>query len=124
VYCTGYTPSPIDRFGKINSAIAKTALGAEQTVLWQQRKSIGALVKKLHREGVVIVGVEQSAHAQPVAKFKQPRRTAYLFGNEVDGLSINDQAFCDAIIELPMMGKKESLNVSAAAAIVLYRSLI
>ena len=42
IYLTGYTPAPIDRFGRIDRRIAKTALGAEKLVPWEKNmKSFG-----------------------------------------------------------------------------------
>jgi len=36
IYLTGYTPAPVDQFGRVNKTIAKTALGAEQTIVWEK----------------------------------------------------------------------------------------
>lgn len=124
VYCTGYTPTPVDRFGKVNVEIAKTALGAEVVLRWEKKRSFGSLVRTLKKKGFAVVAVEQGADAIPLKKHKQSARVAYVFGNEVDGLTKGEIAHCDAIVEIPMKGSKESLNVSAAAAIVLYRSLV
>ncbi len=124
VYLTGYTPQPIDRFGNINKDIAKTALGAERSVVWEHRRVFSALVKRLQDDSITIVGVEQSKKAVPLKKHKQPVRVAYVFGNEVHGLTAKEMSLCNALVELPMQGSKESLNVSAAAAVVLYRSLV
>lgn len=124
VYITGYTPAPVDRFGRANKEIAKTALGAEKSIQWEQRKLLSMLVKILKREGVAIIGVEQSKKSIALSKLKKFPKVAYIFGNEVEGLAARDLSQCDKVVELPMVGKKESLNVSAAAAIVLYHSLI
>jgi tRNA G18 (ribose-2'-O)-methylase SpoU len=124
VYLSGYTPLPIDRFGKKNSDIAKTALGAEQSVRWMQRKSLPRLVSLLQNEKVSVVGVEQSSVSTPISKYKQPLKVAYVLGNEVEGLTSKELSLCNMVVELPMLGKKESLNVSAVAAIVLYRPLV
>lgn len=124
VYFTGFTPLPIDKFGKINKDIAKTALGAERSVAWEQQRTLGRLITRLRKESVTIVGVEQSEKSTPLSKHKQPPSVAYVFGNEVGGLSARELSACDVVVELPMLGNKESLNVSAAAAVVLYRSLV
>ncbi len=124
VYGVGYTPAPINRFGVSNTDIAKTALGAEKSISWLSRKSLIAVVNLLVKDGFAVIAVEQGETAIPLKKFKQPKRVAYVFGNEVSGLTRKELALCNGIVEIPMLGGKESLNVSSAAAIVLYRSLV
>lgn len=60
IYLTGYTPTLINRFGKIRKEIHKTALGAEHAVQWQYYKNISGLFKKIKKERNYLVGVEQS----------------------------------------------------------------
>ena len=61
IYLTGYTPAPVDRFGKIRPEIHKTALGAETTVEWQKYKNIGLLIANLKKQKIRITAVEQAA---------------------------------------------------------------
>ncbi len=121
IYLTGYTPAPLDRFKRERSDIAKSALGAEKTVLWEQVKSPSVLIKKLKKEKIFVVGLEQSARSEDYKKFRPRERTALLVGNEVLGISKPLQNICDALIEIPMRGVKESLNVSVATGIALFR---
>ena len=120
IYLTGYTPRPLDQFGRVQKDIAKTALGAEKSVAWEYVKIPQALIKKLKAEGWHIVGVEQDARAKD---YRTPRREkcVYIFGNEVRGLSRSLRDLCDVLIEIPMRGSKESLNVSVAAGIILFQ---
>lgn len=121
VFLAGYTPRPIDRFGRRDNAIAKTALGAEQTLPWSYARSPGALVRRLKSEGWEIVGVEQDArsiHYRSLPAARHPR--VFVFGNEVRGLSPQLRALCDYLVEIPMRGTKESLNVSVAAGVMLF----
>ncbi len=120
VYLSGYTPKPIDRFGRADTAIAKTALGAERFVPWEYARDTGRLVKRLKAEGWRVVGVEQDARAGDYRKLNRSGKIAFMFGNEVSGLSPGLRALCDELIEIPMQGQKESLNVSVAAGIVLF----
>ena len=120
VYLTGYTPLPTDRFGRAQKDIAKTALGAEQYLPWEHHASPMRLIAKLKKEGWHIVGVEQDARAQDYREFKIKPKTVFVFGNEVLGISSGLRNKCDALIEIPMHGKKESLNVSVAAGIILF----
>ncbi len=121
IYLTGYTATPQDRFGRARKEIKKTALGAENIVLWEHILRIGDVFKKLKKEGFLIIGVEQSKHSINYKKIRQKQKMAFVFGNEVRGLPLAILKQCDAIAEIPMKGKKESLNVSIAAGIILFR---
>jgi len=123
LYLAGYTPSPKDKFGRANKDIAKVALGAEETVSWQSVKSVTSLIKKLQTNGVRVVAVEQSPRAIDYKKFRMRGPTAFVFGNEVTGVSEKTLALCDEVIEIPMLGEKESLNVSVALGIAMARVL-
>jgi len=121
VYLSGYTPTPLDRFGVVRKDIAKTALGAEKTVLWERAKELTKLLAKLKQEHVMLIAIEQGVGAVDYKKVKAPARSAFIVGNEVRGLSRNILSRCDVIAEIPMTGKKESLNVSVATGIGLFR---
>lgn len=121
VYLTGYTPTPLDRFGRPQKDIAKTALGAQDSVTWEYAKNPSFIILRLRNEGWMVVGVEQDARAVDYRELKVDRPTLFLFGNEVRGLSYSLRDHCDALIEIPMHGSKESLNVSVAAGVVLFR---
>lgn len=123
MYLTGYTPTPRDRFERAQKDIAKTALGAETYLAWEYAKSPGALLKRLQKEGWTIVGVEQDPRAKDYSLIRANRRTVFVFGNEVRGLSKSIRSMCDELIEIPMHGKKESLNVSVAVGIILFSAL-
>lgn len=123
IYLSGYTPTPCDRFGRVQKDIAKTALGAERAVPWEYVSSVGALLKKLKHEEKAIVGVEQDPRSIDYRKCKVVRPTVFVFGNEVRGLSGALCDACDQLVEIPMHGTKESLNVSVAAGIVLFSFL-
>lgn len=120
VFLTGYTPSPTDRFGRARSDIAKTALGAEKSVVWEYALSSARLITRLKKEGWTIVGVEQDMRAVEYRAFACPQRTVFVFGNEVRGLSKQVRDQCDSLIEIPMRGRKESLNVSVTVGIILF----
>lgn len=121
VWLSGYTPAPKDRFGRIQKEIAKTALGAHETVAWEYHRSPSCIIEQLHVEGWDIVAVEQTKGAINYRTFKQKKPTLFVFGNEVGGISSKLIALCDGAIEIPMSGKKESLNVSVAAGVILFQ---
>ena len=123
IYLTGYTPTPVDAFGKVRPEIAKTALGAERTVPWEQKKNINLLLALLHRNGVYVIGLEQHADAVDYRRVKTKKPWALVVGNEVRGLSEAALRTCDVIAEIPMRGKKESLNVSVAFGVAIFSLL-
>lgn len=120
VFLTGYTPAPLDRFKRPNKEIAKTALGAEGYLSWEHAKTPGLLLKRLKREGWRVVGVEQDGQSKDYRNFKTEGPTVFVFGNEVRGLSKSLRDSCDELVEIPMKGKKESLNVAVTAGIILF----
>jgi tRNA G18 (ribose-2'-O)-methylase SpoU len=120
IYITGYTPAPLDRFGKKRNDIAKSALGAEESVSWEQKKSSNSLLNKLKKDGYKIIALEQDEKSVHYRKIKLGEKNAFLVGNEVLGIDKKTLAKCDAIGEIPMKGTKESLNVSVSLGIFLY----
>lgn len=120
VFLSGYTPQPVDRFGRSQVAIEKTALGAEKYLPWEYQKNPYATISDLREKGWHIVGVEQDKRAIDYRKLKLDRPTLFILGNEVRGISPALRAKCETLVEIPMHGKKESLNVSVTAGIVLF----
>lgn len=138
IYLVGITPSPTDRFGRENSKLAKSSLGAEKFVEWQKVESLKDLTERLKKEGFKVVAVEQDKKSLDYKFLKTKilparlchsggesgiKNLALVFGNEVNGISKEDLDLCDLIIEIPMKGKKESLNVSVSAGIILFSLL-
>jgi 23S rRNA (guanosine2251-2'-O)-methyltransferase len=123
VYLSGYTPAPIDRFGRARADIAKVALGAESSVTWVSVPDTYALMQQLKQEQVHVVAIEQDHRAVPYTTLHAHHPIALILGEEVAGVPIEICNQCDTIAELPMEGTKESLNVSVTAGIVLYHLL-
>jgi len=121
IYCIGTTPTPVDRFGRKRSDLAKVALGAEDLVAWEYHKSAVALIGRLKKEGFKIISLEQEKDSINYKKAKAAKNTLLILGNEVDGVSKSLLRLSDEIAEIPMKGKKESLNVSVAGGIMIYR---
>ena len=120
IYLTGYTPTPLDRFGRKRKDMAKSALGAEEFVAWEYKKTILPLLTRLKKENYQIIGIEQDKKSIDYHKVKQKPKNAFIVGTEVTGIPQNILKRCDVIAEIPMRGKKESLNVSVALGIVLF----
>ena len=103
-----------------NNKISKTALGAERSVVWEYAPQTRQLLLKLRAERIHMVALEQSRRSVDYRKYKPRFPMTLVLGNEVRGLSPAILKLCDNIIELPMRGKKESLNVTVAAGVALY----
>ncbi|MFA5001285.1 MAG: TrmH family RNA methyltransferase [Candidatus Paceibacterota bacterium] len=123
IYLTGYTPAPVDKFGRIDKQIAKTALGAEKTIAWEKVESLPKLLTKLKKEKFYLIVVEQDEESVDYKKVMAQAKTAFIFGNEVEGLPKKVLKKCDVIAEIPMKGEKESLNVAVSAGVALFRIL-
>ncbi|MFA6520085.1 MAG: TrmH family RNA methyltransferase [Candidatus Paceibacterota bacterium] len=123
IYLVGYTPAPLDRFGRKRGDLAKSALGAEEFVFWEQKKTIFPLLVKLKKEGCQIIAIEQDKKSVDYRKVKTKAKNAFIAGPEVTGIPKNILEKCDVIAEIPMRGKKESLNVSVAFGIALFQIL-
>ncbi len=121
IYLTGYTPAPLDRFGRKRGDLAKSALGAEEFVKWESKKSLPALMRSLRREKYQIIAIEQDKKSVDYKKIKLKSKNAFIVGTEVTGIPKSILKKCDIIAEIPMRGKKESLNVSVALGIALFR---
>jgi 23S rRNA (guanosine2251-2'-O)-methyltransferase len=118
----GYTPGPLDRFGREHKAFSKASLGAEHSVKWRHAPELITEIQKKKKEGYCIVAIEQSKQSIDYKKVAlPPKPILVLLGNEVEGISSELLALSDIVAELPMKGKKESLNVSVAAGAVLFR---
>ena len=122
LYLVGFTPTPLDRFGRKRTDLSKVSLGAEDAVSWEYAEGITNLIQKFKRDGVRLVVVEQDSRAIPHSHFHTDDNVAYIFGSETDGVSKEARDAADAIIEIPMQGTKESLNVSVTAGIVLFNT--
>ncbi len=128
IYLAGITPEPVDRFGRPRPQLTKVSLGAEKTVLWdasaRSARATLKLLEKLKKDGFKIYAVEQNKNSVPYYRLKikshNLKTTAIIFGNEVRGIPGAILKKADKILEIPMRGRKESLNVAVAAGIVLF----
>ncbi len=123
IYLSGYTPTPLDRFGCARKDLAKVALGAEKSISWEQIIDPKKLIKKLKKDNFQVVAFEQSVRAMDYKKVKISQSVLVLVGSEVGGIEQEFLSLCDIVAEIPMKGIKESLNVSVAFGIALFRML-
>jgi tRNA G18 (ribose-2'-O)-methylase SpoU len=123
IHLVGYTPHPLDRFGRERTDLAKVALGAEKNVPWEAHDSVLDVISNLKKSGFSIVALEQTDSSIDYKDYDPPEKFALILGNEPNGIPKEVLQLCDSRIEIPMNGEKESLNVGVAAGIALYRLL-
>lgn len=114
IMLAGYTATPPRR------EISKTALGAEESVVWEKVNDSKKAIVKLKKQGFTVVALEQARGAVDLAEYEPPDRVCLVVGHEVLGVPKELLRLCDAVVHIPMHGKKESLNVSVAAGIALH----
>lgn len=117
IYLGGYTPAPPHR------EITKSAIGAELSVAWEKIPDTLESVKKLKGQGYKLVAVEQARDSIPLQNFNPAKgeKYAFIFGNEVSGISEEMMALVDLCVEIPQFGTKHSFNVAVSAGIVLWK---
>lgn len=126
IIISGYSPYPklaVDSrlphiSDKLTLQIHKTALGAENMVNFEHQEIPDFVALK--KQGFRIVGLEQDDRSIPLSDYEPSDKTALILGEEVYGISVDMRSECDDLVEIPMIGKKESFNVSVAAGIALY----
>ena len=114
VYLCGITATPPHR------EIQKTALGADETVIWEHVEDVLTLVRKLQLEGVIVAAVEQVENSVSLLSFEpvKNQKYAFVFGNEVFGVNQAVVEQADFCLEIPQYGTKHSLNISVTAGVV------
>jgi tRNA G18 (ribose-2'-O)-methylase SpoU len=128
ILISGYTPYPELQndsrlphiYNKLTSRISKTSLGAEKMLLIEYCEDIIAELKKLADQDYEIVSLEQSDNSIKIMEYTPKDKLVLILGNELDGVAKEILEISDKVIEIPMLGKKESYNVASSAAIALY----
>jgi 23S rRNA (guanosine2251-2'-O)-methyltransferase len=115
IYICGISPYPP------HNKLAKTALGATFFVPWEYCKTTEEAIDLAKKEGYEICAVENGVEKTENYKIANyADKLAFVFGNEVEGLSKKILEKCDKIVEIPMHGKKNSLNVATTIGIILF----
>ncbi len=116
IYLCGITAKPPHK------DIHKTALGATESVDWEYIENTSLLIKKLQKEGFIIVSIEQADASIMLQDFNIESNQKYviIFGNEVKGVQQEVVSASDYCIEIPQFGTKHSLNISVSVGVVLW----
>jgi len=115
IFLCGITGKPT------SDKVKKVSLGAEESIPWEHASQTWRVIENLKSQGFQIVALEQSSKSINYCKFKPKSPLALILGNEVQGISSKILKRADKTIHLPMKGKKESLNVSVAAGIAIFK---
>ena len=118
---TGITAYPAEN--STRSGIRKTALGAEESMRWEQARDPGPVLERLRTRGCQIAAIETTPRAEDLFDWTPHFPVCVVFGHEVDGIRPEVSAFCDVHIRIPMLGRKHSLNVATAGGVVLFELL-
>lgn len=110
----GYTACPP------HHKLEQTSLRTDRSVPWRRFDDTALALDALRAEGITIVALETATGAAPYHRFDWRFPVALLLGNEALGIAPALLARCDAVVEIPLAGFKNSLNVAAAAAIVTF----
>jgi len=125
---SGYTPYPREPgderleylIAAAEKQISKTALGAQNMLKWWRTDNLVGTLKTYRQQGFYIYALEQDPKSHSLLKETPAEKTVIVIGNEVTGLEEEILKLCQEIIEIPMLGKKESFNVVQAAAMALF----
>jgi len=128
VIISGYSPYPVTQNDtrlphlaqKTASQIAKTALGAENSVVWSRIDDLDEAINDLAARGFTIAALEQTKTAKPLNNYRPPDKIALIVGNEITGIDERLLEMANAHLMIPMLGNKESFNVAVAGAMALY----
>jgi len=116
LFLVGYTPTP-----KNQHKVIKTALGAETSVDWAHVFQLKRLIAQLQKENYEIVALEINKRKSiDFREWKPTQKVAIILGNEKTGVATPTQKLCDKVIHLPMLGKKNSLNVGVSFGAIGY----
>jgi tRNA G18 (ribose-2'-O)-methylase SpoU len=125
IFITGFTQAPSEKEyilqTKAEKMLSKTALGADKYIVWEKIQSISKVIDKLKKENYQIVALEQNEISIDYRKFRPTKKMALIVGNEPKGIDKKILKKCDKIIEIPMRGQKQSLNVAVALGIAGYK---
>ena len=108
-----------DRSAQMTAAAVRASAGASELIPVARVVNLVSTIQRLQQGGFQVLGAEMTADTA-LNEIQWPAKTAVVLGNEGKGIRKLTSENCDILFRIPMAGKFESLNVSAAAAIVLY----
>ena len=117
LWLVGITPQPPHRH------LAKTALGSVDSVPWRHFETVGEAIQTAREMGHQVLALEKTEGSVSLWEAELTFPLCLVAGNEAEGLSAQTMALCDGVVHLPMLGHKNSLNVSVAFGAAIYEVL-
>lgn len=114
--------APRDRSVGLNATVRRVACGAAETVPYITVTNLARSMRALKQRNVWLVGTDDQAQAS-VHQVDACRSMAWVMGAEGEGMRRLTRETCDELVNIPMLGSVESLNVSVAAAVCLYEAV-
>lgn len=106
----------------LTSAVARVSAGALEHLKIGRVGNLSRLIEELQKEGVWVCALDPAA-SKPYTALNLHGAVALVMGSEGKGVRPNVLKHCDDRASIPMKGRVASLNVSAAAAVVLYEAV-
>lgn len=113
---------PKRRSAGLTAVVAKTSAGAVSHVPVARVPNISGLLKELKKEGLWIFGTAADG-TTPLYQADLKGPSVIVIGSEGSGMGRLVTENCDFLVSIPMKGKLNSLNASAAAAVLLYEAV-
>jgi 23S rRNA (guanosine2251-2'-O)-methyltransferase len=114
--------APRDRAVGLNATVQRVACGAADTVPYIMVTNLARTLRGLKERGVWLVGTDDQAESgMHTIDARQPM--AWVMGAEGEGMRRLTRETCDQLVNIPMLGSVESLNVSVACAVCLYETV-
>ncbi len=117
LFLCGYTAFPP------HDKLFKTSMGTVDFVPWRHFDSTLEAIQYCHDQNISVWGAETTSHSELYTRVELPKTVALVFGNEALGISPEVLKQCDKIIEIPVFGFKNSLNVATACSVIGYSLL-
>jgi tRNA G18 (ribose-2'-O)-methylase SpoU len=117
LFLCGYTAHPPHK------KLEKTSLGTIDYVPWKHFARATEAVEFLREQGIPVWAAETTSHSRRYDRVEYPGRLGLVFGNEALGVGGEVLGMCDALVEIPTYGFKNSLNVATAVAAIGYRAI-
>jgi len=120
ILLVGYSGRKAANVDEIHEKVKKTALGAEKDLEIKFLKNSHELIKFCRENGLKLVAVEQHQNSTEINHWQPDKNSVLVFGNDLQGCSLQVLKAAEAIVEIPRRGWKGSLNVATAAGIAIY----
>jgi 23S rRNA (guanosine2251-2'-O)-methyltransferase len=114
--------APRDRAVGLNSTVQRVACGAADTVPYLTVTNLARTLRSLKERGVWVVGTDDEAEGT-IHDVDARQPIAWVMGAEGEGMRRLTRETCDQLVQIPMLGSVESLNVSVASAVCLYETV-